>query len=285
MMNATSGIGTSTYQVNALGQRFRKTNSLVSQAFVYDVKGHLISESTTDGLPVREYVLLGNTPVAVGDSTGVFSVHADHLNTPRFVADAAGTTVWKWDQQEPFGNNVADENPSGIGAFDLPLRLPGQYFDKETNLHYNYFRDYDPLLGRYEQSDPAGLRAGLNTYAYVMSSPLRYVDPKGDISILEVVGAALGGYALWQVGDAATSGISAYYNCRWEQDIVELAKAAFNSCMSLRGKGENCDCTRELDQLKRSQQRLFTVCGLQFGGIAGGVANRTGGYVPGMATR
>jgi hypothetical protein len=49
----------------------------------------------------------------------------DYLNTPRLVADAAGTTVWKWDQQEPFGNNVADENPSGLGAFDLPLRPPG----------------------------------------------------------------------------------------------------------------------------------------------------------------
>src|ERR1051325_12171338 len=58
-----------------------------------------------------------------------------YLNTPRLVADAAGTTVWKWDQQEPFGNNVADENPSGLGAFDLTQRLPGQYFDRETNLH------------------------------------------------------------------------------------------------------------------------------------------------------
>ena len=70
-------------------------------------------------------------------------------------------TVWKWDQQEPFGNNVADENPSGLGAFDLPLRLPGQYFDKETNLHYNYHRHYDPSLGIYKQSDPIGLHGGL----------------------------------------------------------------------------------------------------------------------------
>ena len=67
------------------------------------------------------------------------------------------------DQQEPFGNNVADENPNGLGAFDLPLRLPGQYFDKETNLYYNYFRDYDPATGRYIQSDPIGLQGGINT--------------------------------------------------------------------------------------------------------------------------
>ncbi|WP_262880413.1 RHS repeat-associated core domain-containing protein, partial [Pseudomonas paralcaligenes] len=47
-------------------------------------------------------------------------------------------------------------------------------------LHYNYFRDYDPQTGRYVESDPIGLNGGLNTYAYVISNPLRYVDPKGE---------------------------------------------------------------------------------------------------------
>ena len=87
--------------------------------------------------------------------------------------------MWRWDQQEPFGNNPADENPSGLGAFDLPLRLPGQYFDKETNLHYNYFRDYDPSLGIYKQSDLIGLSGGINTYAYALSAPTRFSDPMG----------------------------------------------------------------------------------------------------------
>ena len=108
----------------------------------------------------------------------IFS-HADHLNTPRLVADAAGATVWKWDQEEPFGSNPADENPSELGVFDLPLRLPGQYLDKETNLHYNYFRDYDPSTGRYLESDPIGLKGGLNTYAYVEANPLSFSDPSG----------------------------------------------------------------------------------------------------------
>jgi RHS repeat-associated protein len=80
--------------------------------------------------------------------------NVDHLNTARLVADATGTTVWRWDQDEPLGLNVPDENPSGLGAFDLPLRLPGQYFDQETGLHYNFFRDYDPSIGRYGESDP-----------------------------------------------------------------------------------------------------------------------------------
>ena len=117
--------------------------------------------------------------ITVNRTAALHFVHVDHLNTPRLVADAAGTTVWKWDQQEPFGSNPADENPSGFGAFDLPLRLPGQYFDRETNLHYNYFREYDPGIGRYGRSDPIGLQGGLNTYAYVANAPLSAVDPLG----------------------------------------------------------------------------------------------------------
>jgi RHS repeat-associated protein len=62
----------------------------------------------------------------------------------------------------------------------MPIRiLPGQYFDKETNLHYNAFRDYDPAIGRYVQSDPIGLAGGLNTYGYANQNPLGYVDPHG----------------------------------------------------------------------------------------------------------
>ncbi len=74
---------------------------------------------------------------------------------------------------------MPDENPSGLGIFDLPLRLPGQYFDKETNLHYNYFRDYDPSIGRYGESDPIGLKGGLNTYAYAGANPISRIDALG----------------------------------------------------------------------------------------------------------
>ncbi len=115
--------------------------------------------------------------------------------------------VWRWDQAEPFGSNPADENPSGLGAFDLPLRLPGQYFDKETNLHYNYFRDYDPSIGRYEQSDPMGLQAGLNTYAYVRSNPLRYRDPSG-LQYSNPFGEMAGGAAAVGFGGAWQAGVT-----------------------------------------------------------------------------
>ena len=121
-----------------------------------------------------------NVSVTVGTPLANMSfIQVDHLNTPRLVADAQQRTVWKWDHQEPFGVNVPDENPSGLGAFDLPLRLPGQYYDKETNLHYNYFRDYDPGIGRYVESDPIGLKGGINTYSYVGASPTNFIDLDG----------------------------------------------------------------------------------------------------------
>jgi RHS repeat-associated protein len=109
----------------------------------------------------------------------LYYIHVDHLNTPRLIADDQLRTVWRWYQQEAFGVNVPDENPNGLGTFEFPLRFPGQYLDKETNLNYNYFRDYDPSLGRYVESDPIGLYGGNNTYAYAESSALNKKDVLG----------------------------------------------------------------------------------------------------------
>jgi RHS repeat-associated protein len=53
------------------------------------------------------------------------------------------------------------------------------YYDAETGLSYNYFRDYDPSVGRFVESDPIGQHGGLNTYSYVLNSPVDYVDSLG----------------------------------------------------------------------------------------------------------
>ena len=64
-------------------------------------------------------------------------------------------------------------------SLEFNVRLPGQYYDKETGLHYNKYRHYDPSIGRYISEDPIGQSGGLNTFLYVANSPLKFVDPDG----------------------------------------------------------------------------------------------------------
>jgi len=112
-------------------------------------------------------------------ATDTIFIHADHLNTPRLATSQSQTKVWEWNS-DVFGVGLANEDPDNdTNLTKINLRFPGQYFDGESGLHYNYFRDYDPSLGRYIQSDPIGLNGGINTYAYMLSNPLKYVDPDG----------------------------------------------------------------------------------------------------------
>ena len=109
----------------------------------------------------------------------MYFISPDQLNTPRVVSDNLGKVIWQW-EGEPFGSSRPNEDPDGDGQkFTLNLRFPGQYFDVETGLHYNYFRDYDPGTGRYVQSDPIGLEGGINLYAYAGNDPMISVDPLG----------------------------------------------------------------------------------------------------------
>ncbi len=84
-----------------------------------------------------------------------------------------------------------DNPPSGTFVYNL--RFPGQYYDTETGLHYNYYRDYNPALGRYVQSDPIGLDGGINAYAYALSAPTMYTDEDG-LSALKIIALCAKGY-------------------------------------------------------------------------------------------
>jgi len=99
------------------------------------------------------------------------------------VSDAQNALRWEWPLEEAFGANGPNENPSGLGAFAFNLRFPGQYFDAETGMHYSY-RDYDPAIGRYVQSDPIGLGGGVNTFSYAGQRPILSADPYGLFEIL-----------------------------------------------------------------------------------------------------
>jgi RHS repeat-associated protein len=100
-------------------------------------------------------------------------VHTDHLGAPRALTNESGAVAWKA-IYDPFGKATVNSTTA-----TLNLRFPGQYFDAETGLHYNYFRDYDPTAGRYLESDPLGLFGGFNTFSYAGDDPMKAIDPFG----------------------------------------------------------------------------------------------------------
>ena len=119
--------------------------------------------------------------VAAARAVQVYYVHPDQIGSPRTITSATtNAVVWKWDNEEAFGDNLPNEKPSGTGErFKYNLRFAGQVYDQETTTSYNYHRDYEPATGRYAQSDPIGLPGGISTYSHVGGNPLSYIDPEG----------------------------------------------------------------------------------------------------------
>ncbi|MDO3388132.1 Ig-like domain-containing protein [Gilvimarinus sp. SDUM040013] len=184
-----------TYGYNALGQRVEKQRyqdgqRAMTSVFFYNTSGHLSSEVVLDAenSPVERiiWIWFKSTPLAQvtqrfnADGSSSHSklvyLHADHLNTPRVATDSVGSVVWRW-TSDAFGLGSANEDVDGdFNKVTVNLRFPGQYFDEETGLHYNYYRNYDPSIGRYLQSDPIGINGGINTYSYSFGNPLFYFD-------------------------------------------------------------------------------------------------------------
>ena len=118
------------------------------------------------------------------------------------------------------------------------MRFAGQYFDNETRLHYNYFRDYDPETGRYISSDPIGLAGGLNTYGYALQNPLTYVDPDGKQPIC----------AVWPLGTLTCAIVTAGIVLQAKQcsDGIDNVSEGFKAVGNLRSLEEELiDCVSE----------------------------------------
>jgi RHS repeat-associated protein len=170
--------GAVTYQHNGQGQRVKKDDGTTVTLFAYDETGHLVGEYDGSGNPIQETVWFNGAPVAVLIGSNEYYIHTDHLGTPRLITDG-NTIIWRW-ESDPFGTTTAQEDPDGdLTDFTYNLRFPGQYYDEETGLHYNYYRTYDPSTGRYLESDPIGLLGGLNTYSYVSNMPTMQTDRYG----------------------------------------------------------------------------------------------------------
>jgi RHS repeat-associated protein len=181
-----NGSTTETLIYNALGQMIQTSGGAAGTVlYMYDESGHLIGEYNGSGNLIEETVWLGDIPVATvqpnGSGLAIYDIETDHLNTPRQItaATAANTQMWTW-FSDPFGTTAPNTNPAGAGSFVYNLRFPGQIYDPQAGLQQNYFRDYDPAVGRYVESDPIGLASGsMSTYSYALRDPVSYEDPTG----------------------------------------------------------------------------------------------------------
>jgi RHS repeat-associated protein len=206
-----------TYGYNALEQLTSRTTSAAGGPtglvhYIYDLDGHLIAEANgsakgTSVVTTREYLWLPDNdnqqttpggsvgqslglsslaandngavdlPLAIVDTVNVtptlLMVHSDHLGRPIRLTDATKATVWQA-TYKPWG-----EVQSLSGTRANNLRFPGQYFQIETNLAYNWHRHYDPVTGRYTQPDPLRFIDGPSIYAYAGNSPFVYTDRLG----------------------------------------------------------------------------------------------------------
>jgi RHS repeat-associated protein len=142
-------------------------------------------------------------PVGIYRAGQFYSLQTDHLGTPRVMKNNQNIVVWQWPysafgENQPSGtlrtstspnsaiavqSNGAGQTPTYLitssAAQKINLRFAGQYFDSESNLHYNYFRNYQPTQGRYTQNDPIGLNGGWNRMGYSLQDAISKFDPLG----------------------------------------------------------------------------------------------------------
>jgi RHS repeat-associated protein len=151
--------------------------------FTYGADGNLLAEQDSVGI-TREYIWLAGQPIAVIIDNGLgeelYVLGLDHLGTPMraFAADT-GAIAWAADY-EAFGKawEYLPDSRAKPGI-EINIRFPGQYLDRETGLHYNWHRYYDPNTGRYPTADPMGVQSDPSFYSYAAGNPLNRIDPNG----------------------------------------------------------------------------------------------------------
>ena len=204
------------YYYDPFGRRLWKEVDGVRTYFAYSDEG-LIGEYDGSGAEIKTYgwtpdSTWGTNPLFQKVGSDYYWYQNDHLGTPQKLTSVSGAVVWSAEYssfgQATMSNELITNN----------LRFPGQYYDSETGLHYNWFRYYDPETGRYVGADPIGLRGGINIFSYVGNNPIRGVDPFG-LDWLEYTGQVVNLYS-GNIGNRsnlkkscnATSGLPGFQN-------------------------------------------------------------------------
>ncbi|MEN4825192.1 RHS repeat-associated core domain-containing protein [Pseudomonas sp. P39-UII1] len=172
---------TGAYRYDSLGRRVAKQSEIngITEQKRFLWQGLRMLREDTPGqnsLYLYEpgsYAPLARVDQAEGVEQKVYYFHTDQVGTPVDLTSSDGRVVWQaryrsWGVVDNYSTNEVEQN----------LRFQGQYFDQETELHYNLFRYYDPEAGRFVTQDPLGVLGGDNLYLYA-PNPISWVDPAG----------------------------------------------------------------------------------------------------------
>ncbi len=211
----------------------------------------LLSERNGQTAKQTDYIYLNGQLVGIYDGQ-LSNVINGHLGQPLAMYSETGALVWR---------GVIDGFDIKVSTQTRPLkaRFPGQYDILGNGLYYNYFRDYDPKLGRYVQSDPIGLGGGMNTYGYVGGNPLKFIDPLG----------------LWTVGISFNvSGGAGYGGTGGINFVLGYGESGFSAAMQrvVGGgsyAGANAGITINLEVTDADNTSELCGVGYQVGGSAG----------------
>ncbi|WP_314615640.1 putative T7SS-secreted protein [Streptomyces stackebrandtii] len=164
------------YAYDPLGRRISKQSAVETVHFTWD--GTTLCEQATANL-VLTWDHAGPRPLSQTerrtdtDDERFFAIVTDLIGTPTELVGEFGDLAWHT-RTTLWGTTTWNRDATAY----TPLRFPGQYFDPESGLHYNYFRYYDPESARYLSQDPLGLAPSPNPAAYV-HNPLLWADPLG----------------------------------------------------------------------------------------------------------
>jgi RHS repeat-associated protein len=199
LVQVQDGIGTTIadYYYDPFGRRLWKEVSGVRTYFLYADEG-LVAEYDESGNELRSYGYAPNSywttdPVFLKDTGTYYFYHTDHLGAPVKLVQSNGAVVWSA-TYDAFGQASIE-----VETVKNHLRFPGQYYDEETGLHYNWNRYYDPETGRYTSRDPS-VSSELNPYKYSLNNPLKWIDFNG-LQVVDVITSAAPSLTSVQVPD------------------------------------------------------------------------------------